>query len=56
MEVQLLDSGWSRLSVKGTNAWAQVPPGFCGCMIPDEYIFDPEWNRERINAAWRCHG
>ncbi len=56
MNMKRLDSGWLRLSVCGTNAWAQVPPGFSGTTIPDEFIFDPEWNRDRINAAWRHHG
>lgn len=54
MEQKQLDSGWIRLSVVGTNAWAQIPPGFCDAGIPDKFIFDPEWNRERVNVAWRC--
>ena len=53
-----MESGWIRLSIPGTGrngGWAQVPPSFAADTIPDEYIFDSEWNRERVNIAWQEH-
>ena len=35
------------------NCFAQIPPGFAGETIPDEYIFQPEWTREKINYYWK---
>lgn len=37
------------------ECWAQIPAGFDGEVIPDEYIFAPLWNSERVNAWWRSH-
>ena len=36
--------------------WAQIPPGFSGDTIPDEHIFDPEWNAKDVNEWWRRGG
>lgn len=48
--VKYLPSGW--ILIKFSNeCFAQVPDGLKG-IIADEYIFNPEWNRERINN-WR---
>jgi len=55
MKQKLLDSGWILLWISGTSrygGWAQIPPGFIGEKIPDEYIFEPEWNRDRVNTEW----
>ena len=51
MERKTLESGWTLLRLSSVS-FAQVPPGFHSQTIPDEYIFDPEWNRDAINAAW----
>ena len=56
VEQKLLESGWTRLRILDTNrygGWAQIPPGFNADTIPDDYIFDPEWNRDRVNAAYK---
>ena len=62
--VRRLSSGFYRLETPG-GKWAQVPPDFTGresvpdwedSTIPDEYIFQPDWNREEINAWFRQHG
>ncbi len=45
--VKCLPSGWILIRFSH-QCWAQVPPGWKG-HIPDEYIFDPDSNRERIN-------
>ena len=34
------------------ECWAQYPEWFKGETLPDEYIFNPAWNRERVNAWW----
>jgi len=52
-KVRRLSSGWLRIEVHG-EGFAQVPPGFSGDEIPDEYIFNPEWHRDAVNAAWRA--
>lgn len=49
--LQQLESGYMRIEVD--RAWCQIPRGFCGTEIPDEFIFQPEWNRNRINSAWK---
>jgi len=36
-----------------SQCWAQIPEGFSGETVPDEYIFQPEWNREAINKVWK---
>jgi hypothetical protein len=47
-----LPSGYRQLRWNAEQ-WAQVPPGFCGETIPDEFIFNPDWNRELINRYWK---
>ena len=49
MYVKTLESGFVHIRVS-PQCWAQVPPGWVG-PIPDEYIFWPAWNRERMNEA-----
>jgi hypothetical protein len=39
-----------------SECWAQFPVDFGGDMLPDEYIFNPGWHRERINAWWLSTG
>ena len=46
-----LDSGYI-LIWYSKECFAQIPTGWKG-KIPDEYIFHPEWNRERINEKRR---
>lgn len=46
------ESGWIHIRWN-TNMWCQIPPGFADDVIPDEYIFHPEWTREWINVQWR---
>lgn len=52
MTETLLSSGWWSLHI-GPRFVAQLPPGFAGERIPDEYIFQPEWNRDMANAWWK---
>jgi len=54
--IRKLNSGWFHIKMNN-ECWAQIPPGFIAPIIPDEYIFHPEWNRDRINTAWKeyCH-
>lgn len=49
---QVLASGWRQIKINN-ECFAQVPPGFVGDTIPDEYIFHPDWCRESINDHWR---
>ena len=42
-----LSSGWILIKFS-QECFAQIPKGWIG-EIPDEYIFNPEWNRDRIN-------
>jgi hypothetical protein len=42
-----LTSGWTLIKFSN-ECFAQIPAGNKG-LIPDEYIFNPEWNREIIN-------
>lgn len=46
-----LESGYLRI-VFGPQQWAQIPRGFVGDTIPDEFIFDPNWNRKIVNSWW----
>jgi len=48
--IKELESGYIRIGVNG--GFAQIPKGFIGEIISDEYIFQPEWCREEINQAW----
>lgn len=50
--IKLLESGYVHVRWS-SECWAQFPPWFTGDTLPDEYIFNPEWNRERVNAWWR---
>jgi hypothetical protein len=50
MREKILSTGWLYVSFPG--GFAQIPPGFGGQSVPDEYIFQPDWNRERVNAWW----
>jgi len=45
--VKCLPSGWTLIRFS-KECFAQVPPGW-KAGIPDEFIFNPEWNRDRIN-------
>ncbi len=47
--IKTLPSGWILIRFS-PQCWAQIPTGWVG-HIPDEYIFDPEWNRDRINES-----
>lgn len=49
--LKTLSSGWLRIEF-GPQIFAQIPPGFVGEVIPDEYIFQPEWSREIVNDWW----
>ena len=49
-EVKKLSSGWLHIRVS-SECWAQIPWSHTG-PIPDEYIFQPSWNRDRINQFW----
>jgi hypothetical protein len=40
------------LHVRFPGGFAQIPPGYDEPTIPDEFIFAPEWNRERVNLWW----
>ena len=51
--VKILPSGWLHIRLSG-ECWAQVPPGWAD-HIPDEYIFNPAWTRNRVNEWWRLH-
>lgn len=50
MTVHKLCTGW--LHVRFPGGFAQVPPAFNEEQIPDEHIFHPEWNRDRVNLWW----
>ncbi len=45
--IKKLSSGWT-LIWYSQECFAQIPSGYIG-EIPDEYIFNPEWNKEKIN-------
>lgn len=52
--VRTLESGflfvyWSR------ECWVQLPPNYNKLVIADEFIFHPEWNREKVHAWWQEH-
>lgn len=55
---KLLSSGWVKLTIANTSrfgGWAQIPFDYAEETIQDKYIFQPEWNRQRINEAWKLH-
>ena len=52
--VTVLASGWTHIRWTA-QTWAQLPPGFHGDRIPDEYIFNPGWCRDRVNRWWSDH-
>lgn len=54
VEDKVLPSGYRFIRLH-RERFAQLPPGFIGEIVPDEFIFHPEWNREAINAYWRQH-
>ena len=51
-DISRLGSGYTNIRVN-SQCWAQIPAGFIGETIPDEYIFQPEWNRDAINKIWK---
>ena len=51
-DISRLGSGYIFIRLN-SQCWAQIPEGFVGETIPDEYIFQPEWNREAINKVWK---
>ena len=51
MNEQTLSSGYLRIELHA-QCFAQLPPQFIGDTIPDEFIFQPEWNRGPINEYW----
>lgn len=51
-DISRLDSGYTLIRFS-SQCWAQIPEGFVGDTVPDEYIFQPEWNRKIINKIWR---
>lgn len=52
---EILSTGY-RLIAVDRYTFAQLPPHFSEDVIPDEYIFNPEWSREPINEYWRSIG
>ena len=49
------DSGYIYIRFNG-EIWGQVPPGFdlwSADKIPDEYLFNPNWTRNRFNELWK---
>ena len=50
--IKKLESGYTHIRWNA-NCWAQIPPQFCESVIPDEYIFNPNWTRDKINRWWR---
>ncbi len=51
-DISRLSSGYTLIRLN-SQCWAQIPEGFVGDIVPDEYIFQPEWNRDAINKVWR---
>ena len=51
-DISRLSSGYTMIRLN-SQCWAQIPEGFSGETVPDEYIFQPEWNREAINKVWK---
>lgn len=51
-DISRLSSGYTLIRLN-SQCWAQIPEGFVGDAVPDEYIFQPEWNREALNKAWK---
>jgi hypothetical protein len=52
LDISRLDSGYTLIRLN-SQCWAQIPAGFTGDTIPDEYIFQPEWNRDTVNSVWK---
>ena len=52
--IKHFDSGWTLIRFS-RECFAQIPTGWKG-KIPDEYIFHPEWNRDRINEWMEASG
>jgi hypothetical protein len=52
VDISRLDSGYTFIRLN-SQCWAQIPEGFSGETVPDEYIFQPEWNRAAINKIWK---
>ena len=48
----ILSSGYRHIQFRG--GFVQLPPGFVGDYIQDKFIFQPAWNRERVNRWWRA--
>lgn len=53
-DIKILSSGYLRISFS-QHCWAQFPKDFRGLSIPDDYIFQPDHNRARINKWWRAN-
>ena len=51
-DVSKLSSGYTIIRLN-SQCWAQIPESFLGETVPDEYIFQPEWNRDAINKIWK---
>ena len=51
-EIIYLDSGYIKIHWT-QQCWAQIPKDFNGDIIPDQYIFNPEWNSTKINDYWK---
>ena len=50
MVVKKLPTGWTLLWIN-RECWAQVPPGYdYEGGVEDEFIFNPDWNREAFQA------
>ncbi len=48
---KILDSHFLWIGTDAGRFLAQIPPD-CGYELLDEYIYDPEWNRESAREAW----
>lgn len=51
MQIKNLSTGYTLLRIS-SECWAQYPSDFSGHALPDEYIFNPSWNREIINELF----
>ena len=49
--IKRLDSGWIHIRFH-RECFAQIPPNFNQDIIPDEFIFHPNSNREIVNDYW----
>ncbi len=50
--IKKLMSGFTHIKWN-TNCWAQIPSDFHREIIPDRYIFNPNWTRGKINKWWQ---